>query len=195
MARWQPDARGRLARAAMELYAQRGFDSVTAPEIAERAGMHERSFFRLFPDKREALFAGSELTQQVLTRTIRERPSGSPLQRVGRAIEAMCEKFQEDPTLVRMRESIISANPELTERNLAKHADFVEAMSASLVEQGVAPGSARLAAETGMAVFRTAFGSWIADPGDTDLPTVFRRTFQELRVAVAEPSPAAGTNR
>ena len=60
MSRWEPNARGRLEEAALELYTERGFDETTVAEIAERAGLTERTFFRHFADKREVLFAGSE---------------------------------------------------------------------------------------------------------------------------------------
>src|SRR5437764_13981536 len=53
--RWEPGARGRLEQAALELYSERGFDSTTVAEIAERAGLTERTFFRYFADEREAL--------------------------------------------------------------------------------------------------------------------------------------------
>ena len=59
MGRWEPDARGRLVKAAMELYGERGFEQTTVAEIAERAGLTERTFFRHFADKREVLFAGA----------------------------------------------------------------------------------------------------------------------------------------
>jgi AcrR family transcriptional regulator len=186
MGRWEPDARGRLVRAALELYAERGFDGATAPEIAERAGLHERSFFRLFPDKREVLFAGSDATQQILTSALQTNSTGTALERVARAIEAMCAKFQSEPDLVRQRNAIIDANPELAERNLAKHAEFARAMSDVLVAQGMPPRAARLASDTGLAVFVVAFGSWIEACGKPDLPTVFRETFSELTAAVAE---------
>src|SRR5437660_5870424 len=61
MTRWEPNARGRLEQAALELYAERGFDETTVAEIAERAGLTERTFFRHFPDKREVLFSGGAL--------------------------------------------------------------------------------------------------------------------------------------
>ena len=56
MARWEPDAKGRLAEAALELYAERGYEQTTVAEIAERAGVTERTFFRHYADKREVLF-------------------------------------------------------------------------------------------------------------------------------------------
>src|SRR5437867_2994782 len=57
MARWEPNARGRLEQAAMELYAERGFDQTTVAEIAARAGLTERTFFRHYADERAASLA------------------------------------------------------------------------------------------------------------------------------------------
>ena len=59
MSRWEPDARGRLEKAALALYGERGFENTTVAEIADRAGLTERTFFRYFTDKREVLFAGA----------------------------------------------------------------------------------------------------------------------------------------
>ena len=64
MGRWQPDAQARLQEAALALYAERGYDETTVAEIAERAGLTKRTFFRYFADKREVLFFGSERLQQ-----------------------------------------------------------------------------------------------------------------------------------
>ena len=36
MGRWEPNARGRLEQAAMELYVERGFEQTTVAEIAKR---------------------------------------------------------------------------------------------------------------------------------------------------------------
>ncbi|MEV1202780.1 helix-turn-helix domain-containing protein, partial [Microbispora rosea] len=60
MGRWEPNARGRLAKAALELYVERGYEQTTVAEIAKRAGLTERTFFRHFADKREVLFSGSD---------------------------------------------------------------------------------------------------------------------------------------
>src|SRR5258708_35332057 len=64
MGRWQPDSRGRLQEAALALFAERGFDKTTAAQIADRAGVTERTFFRHFADKREVLFGGSAVLQE-----------------------------------------------------------------------------------------------------------------------------------
>ena len=58
MGRWKPDARSRIEEAALELFCERGFESATVSEIAARAGLTERTYFRHFSDKREVLFGG-----------------------------------------------------------------------------------------------------------------------------------------
>ena len=59
MVRWEPNARGRLEQAALSLFGERGFEQTTVAEIAARAGLTERTFFRHFADKREVLFWGA----------------------------------------------------------------------------------------------------------------------------------------
>src|SRR3954452_24207766 len=79
MARWDPGAEERLRKAALELYAEHGYDAVTVNQIAEHAGLTRRSYFRYFPDKREVLFAGSERLPAAVTEAIRSvAPSVAP---------------------------------------------------------------------------------------------------------------------
>src|SRR5689334_22346507 len=96
MGRWEPDAQGRLAEAAFALYRERGFERTTVAEIAERAGLTERTFFRYFADKREVLFAGSEQLQELLVTSVADGPDGSaPLDAVRAALEAAAVMFDE----------------------------------------------------------------------------------------------------
>src|ERR1700735_4545978 len=76
--RWEPDARGRLSVAAMELYTERGFEQTTVAEIAERAGLAERTFFRHFADKREVLFSGAAELQELFVGAVLDAPADLP---------------------------------------------------------------------------------------------------------------------
>src|SRR5580704_11566964 len=94
MSRWEPNARGRLEQAAMELYRERGFDQTTVEEIAARAGLTERTFFRYFADKREVLFWGSASLQEFLVERLASAPDlTTPIDAVAGAFEALAESF------------------------------------------------------------------------------------------------------
>src|ERR1700677_3823188 len=126
MNRWAPDARGRLEQAAMELYGEDGFESTTVAEIAERAGLTERTFFRHFADKREVLFSGAETLQGFLVQQVDAAPpSLSPLETIVRALGAAGDDiFEERVDFVRQRRAIIDANEDLQERELIKLASL-----------------------------------------------------------------------
>jgi AcrR family transcriptional regulator len=89
MGRWEPDARGRLEQAALALYGERGFEQTTVAEIAKRAGLTERTFFRYFADKREVLFWGAGTLQDFLVSTVASVPdSAAPIAAIAAALEA-----------------------------------------------------------------------------------------------------------
>src|ERR1700710_2662274 len=94
MTRWEPGAAERLAGAALELYAGKGFEETTVAEIAQAAGLTERTFFRYFPDKREVLFAGSELLEQAFADgAATAAQDATPLEVVRAAVEGAAEYF------------------------------------------------------------------------------------------------------
>src|ERR1700733_1612101 len=137
MGRWQPDSRGRLQEAALDLYSERGFDQTTAAQIADRAGLTERTFFRHFADKREVLFGGSALLEErILAGVAGAPPADGPLAAVSRGLDAaaaMLGEFRRD--LSRQRQTVIAANPELRERELTKLADYAAAVAGGLGER------------------------------------------------------------
>ena len=187
MGRWEPDARGRLAKAAMELYAEQGFEQTTVAEIAARAGLTERTFFRHFVDKREVLFYGMDRLRGLLAQAVADAPaSATAMDAVGAAFEAAGAMLQENPERVRLRDAIVSANAELQERELIKLAAMASAVAGALRDRGIPEPAASLAAETGVAVFKVAFARWVGDPGQPDLPGIFRESMAELRGALAD---------
>ncbi|SEH63825.1 DNA-binding transcriptional regulator, AcrR family [Mycolicibacterium rutilum] len=181
MVRWQPNARGRLEEAALELYAENGFDRTTVAEIAERAGLTERTFFRHFADKREVLFSGQDALVDILSKTVVEAPDSlSPLAAVGAGLIAVGAQFDDRHELARRRQQIIDATPALQERELSKLAALADALAAALRARGVPDTAARLGAESGVSVFKVAFEQWLPDDG-ADLVKIIETVLADLR--------------
>ena len=124
----------------MELYGEHGFEQTTVAEIAARAGLTERTFFRHFADKREVLFYGMEMLRGLLTQAVADAPaSATAMDAVGAAFEAAAAMFQENPERVRLRDSIVSANADLRERELIKLAAMAATVAGALRDRGI-PG-------------------------------------------------------
>jgi AcrR family transcriptional regulator len=184
MGRWEPDARGRLERAALALYLERGFEQTTVADIADRAGLTERTFFRHYADKREVLFGGSETLLDLLVTTIADAPdSTTPIDAVALALQTGAAILQERREFSLRRQAVIAANPELQERELLKLAFWSTALADALCVRGVKEPAARVTAEAGVAVFRVAFERWIEQTNKRDLPRLIRESFAELKAA------------
>lgn len=192
MSRWKPDARGRLEKAALELYNHQGFDATTVAEIAARAGLTERTFYRHFADKREVLFPGGNPLAGTLADAAAAAPSSlAPLEVISHALTEAAPVFEERADLVRQRQAVIAANPELQERELAKLAALVSALAHALRERGLETTVAALAAEIGIAAFKVAYERWVNDPGRLTLAEHIRETLDTARRLTAPAEPVA----
>jgi AcrR family transcriptional regulator len=186
MSRWEPNARGRLEQAALELYIERGFDQTTVAEIAKRAGLTERTFFRHFADKREVLFGGQSALQDLVASTVAGAPdSAAPIDAVATALEAAGVLLQERRESARQRQAVIAANAELQERELIKLASLASVMAGTLRRRGVTDPAASLTAEAGIAVFKIAFQLWINETSRRELPQLIRESLDELKAVTA----------
>lgn len=184
MGRWEPDAQGRLQQAALALYTERGFDQTTVAEIAERAGLTERTFFRYFADKREVLFGGQGALLELLAEAIAAEPdSASPLDVVSSVLQQLAAFFADRRDGSRLRQAVIQANPALQERELTKRSALAAALADGLVKRGVSETTARLTAEAGAAVFYLAFEQWLADD-EHDLAHFVRAAVADLKGAI-----------
>ncbi|GAS97512.1 TetR family transcriptional regulator [Mycolicibacterium canariasense] len=186
MSRWQPDARGRLEKAALELYAAQGFDATTVAEIADRAGLTERTFFRHFTDKREVLFSGqATLTASMVAAVAEAAPEASLIDVVSAAVRAAGAIIGARRDSARRRQAVIDANPGLRERELIKLATLATALTDALRARGLDDRAARLTAEVGVALFKVAFEQWIRADGDARFDDVLEDSIAELRVVTA----------
>jgi AcrR family transcriptional regulator len=185
--RWFPDAPKRLQQAAMELYSKRGFDETTVAEIAERAGLTERTFFRHFADKREVLFAGSDQLKLAVVSAVAAAPvSATPIEAVAAGLAAAGAFFTaERREYSRRRQAIIGSNPELRERELIKLASLGSAIAETLRQRGVQDPAASLSGEAGIGVFRVAFDRWLDKTNEQDWPAIVNESIADLKQLIA----------
>jgi AcrR family transcriptional regulator len=67
--------REEIARAAHELFVERGYNATTLPEIAEAAGVSTRTIFTYFPSKEDILFSNIDALTGALAQAIAARPA------------------------------------------------------------------------------------------------------------------------
>jgi AcrR family transcriptional regulator len=187
MGRWEPNALGRLEKAAMELFSERGYEETTVAEIAERAGLTERTFFRYYGDKREVLFAGSTHFRENFVGAVETAPDSlTSLQAVTAGVEragAALEEFRgREFALARQR--LIVANPELRERELIKLADVTAGIAEALRARGAGEPEASMTAELGMAAFRVGFERWVSKGERRQLPELIREALASAPAVV-----------
>jgi AcrR family transcriptional regulator len=184
--RWPPDARERLERAAIELFAQQGFAATTVPQITARAGLTTRTFFRHFADKREVLFGGDEIPAFASRLMAEAPPSLDPVTLIVGGLKTVAEtRFEGRREEIRERRDIIRSDQGLRERDLRKRADLSEAIKAGFIDRGVGTAAAALVAELTVTVLYLAIDEWLDSGGDRTLFEVITETFGSLQAALA----------
>lgn len=170
----------------MALYGERGYEETTVAEIAERAGLTKRTFFRYFTDKREVLFWGSELLEQLMVAAIEAAPaSASAAGLIGAALDAAAVRFEEVREFAGRRHRIIAASHELQERELIKSASLAAAMARALRARGFGDTAADLAALMGTTVMHVAYEQWADDPDRAPFAQIARDALAQFREIAA----------
>jgi len=182
MSRWRPDGAERLEMAALELFADHGFDSTTVAEIAARAGLTERTFYRHFGDKREVLFPTNGALGDLLVEGVhRARSDATALEAVRDGFVRASALFDERADLARRRHAVVAASAELREREASKLSALVEELGGALRDRGFGALEASMAAELGVAAFKVAFTGWVSDLGDGSLRSHLGSAFALMR--------------
>ena len=189
MARWAPDTRERLRGAALELFAERGFAATTVAEIVERAGVTRRTFFRHFSDKREVFFGDDEIPV-LASRMIAAAPAGAPPMTV--VVDGLrqlaAERFDPRRDQVLAARRIISAEPDLRERDLRKQEDLRQAVREGFRRRGADDRDARVVAGMTVLVLQTALEAWLDDADGAPLTDHLDATVDQVTSMLA-PGP------
>lgn len=171
MTRWEPDARGRLLRAAIELFCEQGYEATTTAQIAERAGLTKTTLFRLFPDKREILFRGQGTLVALAEEGVRTASVESTvLDVLAAGITAMTDAHSNEQRLYGSQlNALVSSSPELRERAAYKRSTITQSMENALAARLGDRRRAGLLADLGVRAYYQAFDLWIESSGDRSL--------------------------
>ena len=188
MSRWAPNARERLETAALDLFAENGYEETTVAQIADRAGLNRATFVRHFADKREVLFGGEDVLAGLFADAIRAAPPEATLTECLRAALAAAgiAMTPQRRAAAAKRRLVVAANSELQERGLLKHARVTESVTAALRERGADELTARLGAEIVMLAFSVAFERWMKANDDEPFPPFADAALSELQVRAAQ---------
>ena len=187
MARWEPNASQRLADAALELFAERGYENTTVVDIANRAGLAKSTFFRHFQDKRAVLFGEDALIKPLVT-AIAAAPAGvAPLEAVACGFDVLGRDVFTPArrAFTVRRRAVIDAHPDLQEREALKSMSLTASMAGAVARRGVPGLDAGVTAQLGTLDMKLAYERW-SEPGNTDeFGDIARRTLGEVQAAAS----------
>jgi AcrR family transcriptional regulator len=188
VSRWAPDARERLETAALDLFAENGYEETTVAQIADRAGLNRATFFRHFADKREVLFGGEDVLAGLFANGIRAASPDATLTECLQAAFAAAgvAMTPQQRAKAAQRVRVVAANTEVQERGLLKHARIARSISAALCQRGADELTARLGAEVGMLAFSIAVERWLGSGHDEPFPLHAAAALRDLQVRAAE---------
>lgn len=170
-----------IARRAVDLVVQRGFDEVTVDEIAAAAGISARTFFRYFPSKSDVLRHHQRFLFDRLVRALAHRPpSESPAVALRSAFLSTVEMRAID------RDRIVALGLLLMRDDTAHAFGFEGAPISDLLDVLVERGAVHdldLEASVGAALgaAQAAFRHWVRAGGDAQLVDVMQRALQRVR--------------
>ncbi len=117
--------RRELAAAAMELFATKGYEATTVDEIAARAGVARRTFFRHFRSKEEAIFPDHDDTLVRAEAVLNAAPAHEhPLDTVCRGIKEVMKMYAARPEISVARYKLTREVPTLREAEIASVARY-----------------------------------------------------------------------
>jgi AcrR family transcriptional regulator len=167
----------------MTLFYERGYDTVTVADIAERAGMTTRSYFNHFADKSAVVFAALDTFAGDVADNL--AVAGVGLGALDATVWAFVRTAAslDQPEQARALRALIGTSAVLQERERTKMAAAAAAIGNALTERGLGRRDAAFVAHTATLIFTTAYDDWANDP-KTDLPSAIQATLADFRHAL-----------
>ena len=172
--RKKEQTRERLKQVAFDLFSRRGFDEVTADEIADAADVSKSTLFRYFESKEDLLFADAVGHRDALVRALAERPTEEPvLVSLRASLCLLAADYQADRQRALTRHMIMAESPSLAARSLERQVAWEDGLAAVILPRLAAEPDAgtraQVLAGASMAVVRIATRRWIASQDDSQM--------------------------
>ena len=182
MNRWAPGAASRLHAAALELFVEHGFAATTVAQIAERAGLTTRSFFRYYADKREVLFAGEDDLPALVAQIFDDADAAlTPMAAIDAGLRTVVIPLLEAARgEFRTRRIIVRSDEGLQERELRKLAILHTAATAAFARRGLGTLDADIAGRLAITVYDTTLELWLADGETSTFGDILTRVIESL---------------
>jgi AcrR family transcriptional regulator len=165
-----------LEHAALELFLERGFEGTTVRQIAERADVSPRTFFRYFGNKEEVVFALETEDRRILVTNLNTRPPDETDRTALReALLAFSQHYQDDLENRMPRARSIATSPSLRQRQLTSRREWAIALVNALAQRGgehVPSLRTRLLATSAVNALGVALEMWADGSGENSLPAL-----------------------
>jgi AcrR family transcriptional regulator len=184
--------RAEIAEIALSLFAEQGFEETTVDQIARAAGLTKRSFFRYFPAKEDAVFAGIDVTGEQVVEDLRARPADeAPWQSLRTVLrESERQIHASGQAVASLR--LIESTPALRARVHEKRAQWRQQVSAALRERrgtDFDAFTADLLTNAATAALDTVSQEWLRSGGDADRAALLDRAFLLLQPDLTNDRP------
>lgn len=172
--------RSELAAAALALFQAQGFDVTTVEDVADRAGVSRRTFFRYFPSKQHAFFAEHLARLEAFREAMAARADLGGWAAAVAALLDVAATYQSDPATARAHHAILVGSPELQKEDLRLDGEWERAIREELMATGDDAFTARLRAGALMGVTRAMLAAWFDDTEGADLVALGRTALGRL---------------
>lgn len=178
-----------IAHAAWLLFADRGYEATAVAEIARKAGVSRRTFFRYFSSKEDVVVGTSDALAEDLLAAVASRPADeAPLVAIHRALRPVVESRLDEADEARAIIRLLRESRTLRRAMLERHARLEERLALVIarrtgVDSRKDPTPALLAFVT-RALVDTAFNTWF-DQRPKDPGAMIDGLFDRLRAVVA----------
>lgn len=152
---------------------EKGFDGTTVDEIAARAGVSRRSFFRYFPTKEAVVFHDSDHRLALLAELLEAAP-GQGLEAVLEACVGMARHYAQARDEVIEQYRLIESSPALVRREAEINRAWVALLARELEAHGAAPRRSRILAGAIFGGMQAVLAEWLASGGRLDLVELSR---------------------